>query len=55
LRIAWFYYTDRRVVRDIRYGAAPRNRLDLYMPAGPRAAPATGPLHTLISSILFEE
>jgi prenylcysteine alpha-carboxyl methylesterase len=34
LRIAWFYYTDRRVKRDILYGGAPRNRLDLYLPAG---------------------
>lgn len=34
LRIAWFYYTDRRVKRNLQYGSAPRNRLDLYLPPG---------------------
>jgi len=33
-RIAWTYYTSRRVKRDILYGSSPRNRLDLYLPEG---------------------
>ncbi len=34
LRVAWSYYTDKRVTRDIRYGPNPRNRLDLFLPTG---------------------
>ena len=33
-RVAWSYYTDARVTRDVRYGPNPRNRLDLFLPRG---------------------
>ena len=33
-RVAWSYYTDGRITRDVRYGPNPRNRLDLFLPRG---------------------
>ena len=33
-RVAWSYYTDGRITRDVRYGPNPRNRLDLFLPHG---------------------
>jgi prenylcysteine alpha-carboxyl methylesterase len=33
-RVAWSYYTDDRITRDVRYGPNPRNRLDLFLPRG---------------------
>ena len=33
IRIGWFYATDRRIRRGVRYGSKARNFLDIYVPS----------------------
>ncbi|KAG2425679.1 hypothetical protein HXX76_013521 [Chlamydomonas incerta] len=41
LRMIYYYFFNKCVVRGLVYGDKPRNRLDLYYPPSSRAAPAT--------------
>ncbi|CAE8679160.1 unnamed protein product [Polarella glacialis] len=53
LRLGWQYFHDSRIRRGLRYGAQPRNFLDLYCPPEAQAAAASaGPLVPVVVAVM---